>query len=65
MYHYEWVKSVLDDLAQIYTAASVPERERMAAAVEAFNRRIATDPLSVGESRTRGHRVASIALLTV
>ena len=65
MYEYRWLEPVLDKLTAIYVAADVPDRDKMAAGVEGFNTRLATDPLDVGESRTGGYRVAFPPLLSV
>ncbi len=65
MFEYRWLETTLDKLAEIYVAADASERDRMAAGVEAFNARIAADPLEVGESRFGGYRVAFPPLLRV
>lgn len=54
MYTVIWKTLLLDRLAVIYLAADPAEREQMAAGVEAFNARLATDPLDVGESGSAG-----------
>ena len=65
MFEYRWLEAALDRLADIYVTAGPVERERMAAGVEAFNARLAADPLDVGESRVGGYRVAFPPLLRV
>ena len=65
MYDFRWLDSALDALADIYVAATVPDRERMATGVERFNRRIALNPNDVGESRDGGYRVDFPPLLVV
>ena len=60
-----WNTAVLDRLAELYVAAPVEERERMAVGVSSLNRRLADDPLDVGESRDANGRVAFPALLMV
>ena len=42
-----------------------PNRDRIASAVEAFNNRLASDSLAIGESRGGGYRVAFLPLLMV
>ncbi len=65
MYQYSWLEPVLDDLAAIYVAAEKSERELLAAGVAAFNAQLAADPLTVGESRFGGRRVAFPPLLRI
>jgi hypothetical protein len=65
MFEYRWLEATLDKLAEIYVAADMSERDRMATGVEAFNARLASDPLDVGESRVGGYRVAFPPLLRV
>jgi hypothetical protein len=65
MYTVIWKSLLLDRLAVIYVDAEPDERERMALGVEAFNIRLALDPLDVGESRVGGYRVAFPPLLQV
>lgn len=65
MYEYLWTDATLDKLTDIYVAAGVPDRERMATGVQAFNVRLAADPLSVGESRVGGYRIGFPTLLRV
>ena len=65
MFEYRWLRSVLDKLADIYVSTDVPDRDRIVAGVEMFNLKLATDPLSIGESRGDGYRVAFLPLLLV
>ena len=65
MYHYAWLEPVLDDLAAIYVAAARKKRDDLAAGVSKFNTQLADDPLSVGESRFDGRRVAFPPLLRI
>jgi hypothetical protein len=65
MYQYHWLQVALDALADIYVAATVPDRERMAGGVDAFNTRLAHEPYDVGESRSGRFRVAFPPLLVV
>ena len=60
-----WKSTVLDRLADFYVASSDAARQRMARGVENLNRRLAQDPLDVGESRHGGYRVAFPPLLMV
>lgn len=54
MYAAIWKSFLLDRLAAFYVDADRADRERMAAGGEAFNARLAADPLDVGESRVGG-----------
>ena len=65
MFEYRWLDAALDKLAAIYVDEDPAQRERIATGVEAFNARLAADPLDVGESRIGGYRVAFPALLEV
>ena len=65
MFPVHWNIAVLDRLAELYVAAPVEERVRMAAGLSSLNRRLAEDPLDVGESRDANGRVAFPALLMV
>jgi hypothetical protein len=60
-----WKTATLDRLADLYVAAGVPDRDRMAAGVDALNARLAADPLDVGESRSGVLRLAFPPLLAV
>ncbi len=62
-YAYVWLESTLDELADIYVAASSEERKRMAAGVAGFNTQISKTPLEVGESRPGAYRIAFPPLL--
>lgn len=65
MFAYHWLESTLDKLADIFIGLAPADRDRMADGVEAFNTSLANDPLSVGESRHGGYRVAFPPLLSV
>jgi hypothetical protein len=58
MYDVIWRTVMLDHLADLYVAATVPERERMARGIEGLNYRLAREPLEEGEARADGYRVA-------
>ncbi|MBA4063461.1 MAG: hypothetical protein C0501_07065 [Isosphaera sp.] len=60
-----WLNKALDALADVYVRATPEERERMAAAVDALNARLRSDPLNEGESRAGGFRVTFPVLLAV
>jgi hypothetical protein len=60
-----WLFAALEELADIYVAATAEERTRMATAIEALNARLAADPLHEGESRVGESRVTFVPLLTV
>ncbi|MBY0514741.1 MAG: hypothetical protein K2P78_12605 [Gemmataceae bacterium] len=65
MFELIWMTSALDLLADVYVAATADERERIAAAVEALNARLRSDPLDEGESRSGGRRVTFASVLAV
>jgi hypothetical protein len=60
-----WLDAVLDELAGLYVAAKLPDRARMAAAVEALNSRLRSDASAEGESREGNLRITFIPLLAV
>jgi hypothetical protein len=60
-----WLRTVLDELADVYVAATAEERTRVAAAVEALNDRLRRDPLAEGESREGNLRNTFIPILAV
>jgi hypothetical protein len=60
-----WLDAVLDELAGLYVAANPTNRARMAAAVEALNARLRSDPRAEGESREGSLRITFIPLLAV
>lgn len=65
MFALTWSNIALDQLADAYVAAPTEDRERMAAAIEALNARLRTDPLAVGESRVGGFRVVFVPRLAI
>lgn len=65
MFTLRWRNDVLEALADLYVAATPAERVRMAAAVDALNARLRSDPLVEGESRAGGYRITFISLLVV
>ncbi len=65
MFALNWTEEALNELAEIYVAATVEERERMARGVDALNARLRNDPLTEGESRTGGLRMTFSDLLSV
>jgi hypothetical protein len=60
-----WANAALDELADVYVAATAEERIRIAAGVDALNTRLASDPLNEGEARTGKYRIAFPDLLAV
>jgi hypothetical protein len=65
MYTVIWRTTALDRLADLYVAASVADRERLATGVEALNSQLAHDPLAIGESRAGDRRIAFTDYLVV
>lgn len=53
----EWTDRALDQLADIWVAATPAERAVIEQTVGAINARLAHDPASVGESRPNSRRV--------
>ncbi|HKB05788.1 MAG TPA: hypothetical protein VKD90_26565 [Gemmataceae bacterium] len=53
-----WRDTALNELADDMVRADLPTQDLIARQVEALNRRLATDPLNEGESRTGRVRVA-------
>jgi hypothetical protein len=64
-YRVVWRTETLDRLAELYVAAAPADRDRMAAGVDALNRRLAEHPLGEGESRDGSIRITFTALLMV
>ena len=60
-----WRDRALNQLADIYVTADPAERQRTAAAVDALNARLRSNPLNEGESRAGDLRVTFISLLIV
>jgi plasmid stabilization system protein ParE len=60
----EWLESAYAELADVYVSATVEERERIASAVDALNRRLALDP-DAGESRDGANRVVTVLPVTL
>lgn len=60
-----WLEGAMDDLADAYLEATVPERERMSVGVEALNNRLREEPNDEGESRDAGNRLTFVPLLSV
>jgi hypothetical protein len=60
-----WLDAVLDELADLYVAADLADRTRMATAVEALNARLRADPLVEGKSREGNLRITFVPLLAV
>ena len=65
MYELDWPPRVLDELADVYVAATPDARERLAGTVERLNADLRRDPLAVGESRSGPVRVVIRSKLTV
>jgi hypothetical protein len=65
MYALKWRDSALKQLADIYVAARVEDRERMAGAVEKLNARFKSAPLDEGESRSGAGRITFVAGLAI
>jgi hypothetical protein len=53
----EWADRALDQLADDWVVATPAERDEITRKVERINRRLESDPLDVGESRSRHLRL--------
>ena len=65
MYRVIWLDRTLDDLALLYVSHPLDLQRRMAAGIEALNRRLARNPLEEGESREGRTRVTFTDLLMI
>jgi hypothetical protein len=65
MYSVVWLGSALDRLADIYVLLDLTSQDRLAAAVDALNARLRTDPLSEGESRSGRYRITFVDRIAV
>jgi hypothetical protein len=65
MYTLTWSSRALDQLAELYITPPLEEQRQLAAAVDAFNNRLKSQPLDEGESRGDGLRIAFTAGLSV
>lgn len=52
MYTVSWLDATQDEFTAIYTTSTLDDQRRMAAGMEALFRRLAADPLAVGEARS-------------
>ncbi|HKA05960.1 MAG TPA: hypothetical protein VKD71_01800 [Gemmataceae bacterium] len=64
MYALTWSARALDQLAELYVTLPLEEQRRLAAAVDAFNNRLKSQPLDEGESRGDDLRITFTAGLT-
>jgi plasmid stabilization system protein ParE len=65
MFTVVWSSAALDALADVYVVLDLAGQDRVAAAVDALNRRLADDPHDEGESRSGGFRITFIDRLAV
>jgi hypothetical protein len=65
MYALDWTVTALDDLADVFVGLDLNDQDRLAAAVEAMNRRLVLDPLDEGESRDAGYRLTFLGYAVV
>lgn len=65
MFALTWSNTALDQLADVYVAATPDQRTRMASFIDGVNERLRVDPLAVGESRSGGHRIVFVPLLAI
>jgi hypothetical protein len=65
MYRVDWLAVALDALADVYVTLDLADQDRLAAAVDALNKRLAGDPYDEGESRGGPYRITFIDRLVV
>jgi hypothetical protein len=65
MFAVDWADYALDQLADIFVSLDLAIQDQLTAAIEALNRRLATDPLDEGESRNASFRVTFLGSLGV
>jgi plasmid stabilization system protein ParE len=57
MFTVGWVRSALDDLADIWTQADAGDRAAISAAANRIDRLLSTNPSDQGESRSKARRL--------
>src|SRR5437016_1781735 len=57
MFQVEWLQTVLDALADLWTQADSSQRQAITAASHAIDQRLSKDPHNEGESRSGGFRI--------
>jgi len=65
MFLVEWLQSVLDELARLWTEADSALRKAITAASHEIDQRLQRDPHNEGESRSMGRRIMFVAPLAV
>jgi hypothetical protein len=65
MYQVRWLQSALDELADQWIRATSEERQAIASATYAVERRLAEDPVEEGESRPKGRRITFVPPLAL
>jgi len=65
MFAVEWTDYALDLLADVFVSLDLAAQDQLTAAIEALNRRLATDPLDEGESRNAPFRLTFVGSLGV
>jgi hypothetical protein len=60
MFGADWADYALDQLADVFVSLDLATQDQLTAAIEALNRRLATDPLDEGESRNAPFRVTFV-----
>jgi plasmid stabilization system protein ParE len=58
MFAVVWADQALDELADIWVAATPELRDRIEASVRRLGQRLQADPTAIGESRSNNRRVA-------
>ena len=65
MYAVIWYNLALDQLADVLVGLDLNDQDTFATAVEELNRRLADDPLDVGESRSGTTRVTFVPFASI
>jgi hypothetical protein len=65
MWIVRWVRSAVDDLADIWIAAEGTDRQAITLATNEIDRRLQADPENAGESRPNGRRILLVPPLGV
>jgi hypothetical protein len=60
MFRVIWLVAALDALADVYVTLDLTDQDRVTAAVQALNTRLASNPLDEGESRSGRYRITFV-----
>jgi len=65
MFTVAWAHRALNKLADLYVGVDLAGQQRLAASIDALNRRLAQKPIDEGESRTGNYRITFVEGLTI